>query len=226
MARKASGSRPVSCNSVGRALHRLDHERPAHVPCQPHLHARLNECLGDQEEVGGPRAREAGHRILEALGQPHDGPDGRQHVLGPGQVPRRGEGAARYRRHPGPDQGGGVGHRPHHHRLTAERGLEPRAGHAGHNGEDASHPGGPEGTAGSFGRVGLHRQHRTGDPLALRRPGCRPRGRPGRAVPGRPRPARRGARPPAPPRPRPPGRPTANGAGRRGGRLPSSRRRQ
>ena len=154
---RARGPSPAS--RAAEPTHRLDDERAADLARQAHLHPRLHERLGHQEEVGRPRAREPGHRIEQALGQADDRPHRRQHVLGPGQVLRRGERAARDRRHPGPDQRGRVGHRPDHDRLAAEGRLEalgrarrPRWRAAG------SPRSTPEGAAGPLRRVGLHRQ--------------------------------------------------------------------
>ncbi len=211
----------------GRAHHRLDHQGPADVPGQAHLHARLDERLGDQEEVGRARAREAGHRIEQALGQADDGarrPTGRPRPR-PGRPTWR-RTRRRWRVTPAPTRAGVLGMA----RTTA--GSPPSAasrrahGHAGHDGEDPGDPGGAEGAAGALGRVGLDRQHGAGDPLAgaVEQPGL---GRGDVRRPGwTPPPARPGAPPPARRRP---GRPTPahpSGAARPAGRRPSSRRRR
>ena len=124
IARSASGSRPVWVSRRGRAAHRLDDEGAADLAGQAHLHPGLHQSFGHEEQVGRSPAREAGHRIEQALGQAHDRAHGREHVLGPGQVVGGGEGTARHRRHPGPDQGRGVGHGPHDGGLAAQGSLQ------------------------------------------------------------------------------------------------------
>ena len=186
MARSASGSRPVSCKQGGRAQHRLDHERPAHLAGQAHLHARLDERLGDEEEVGRARPREPGDRIEQALGQADD------RARRPTGRPRPRPGRARWRRTrptiavtPAPTRAGVLGMA----RTTA--GSPPSAasrrgaGHAGHDGEQpASRPVDPEGAAGRLRRVGLHRQHGAARSARRRRRAARARAPPRRAGPG------------------------------------------
>ena len=214
------------CQQLGGAAHGLDHERPAHLTRQAHLHARLHEGLGDQEEVGRARAREAGHRIEQALGQAHHRPDGREHVLGPGQIVRGGEGPPGYGRHAGADESRRVGHRPHDRRLATERGLEPRSWARRRRWRARGSRRSPRGPGRPL------RPRRASPPGRPRRcarpppPAGRPRGHGARASPGTSRSARRGARPPAPPRPRRPARPNRSAGALRAARLPFCRHRR
>ena len=70
----------------GRAEQRLERERLGDVARQAREHAGLDQRLGDEEDVGGAGARQAGDGVERRLRHAHDGADGAEDLLGPREV--------------------------------------------------------------------------------------------------------------------------------------------
>ena len=164
LARNALGLPPGLGEQARPSPHCLDHQRAAHVTGEAHLHARLDERLGHQEEVGRARAREPGDRVERAA-----------RAAAPPCPPRRAASSAQARsaavaneppddrRHAGADRGRACSAWP---RTTA--GSPPSAASRRWQGTPATiestrgDAGDAERAAGPLGLVGLDREHGAG----------------------------------------------------------------
>ena len=135
----------------GRAEHGAHHQAAAHLPGEAGGHPAVDHGLGHQEDVGRARARDTGHRVEVALGQPDHRAHRPEDPLGPVEVGGGGLAPSGDGGHPRPDQGRGVGHGPDHHVPRAEGRLQPGRRQAGH---DREHPADPDGGQGAQHRLG------------------------------------------------------------------------
>mmetsp|Transcript_59605 Transcript_59605/g.156719 ORF Transcript_59605/g.156719 Transcript_59605/m.156719 type:complete len:301 (-) Transcript_59605:22-924(-) len=98
----------------------LRREAQRHGPRQASVHAGVGERLYEHVDVGGPGAREAGHRVQQVLGDAMGDAHGREHAVDELQLPLEAALAPRVRGGGLADQAGSVGHHADHLGLLSD----------------------------------------------------------------------------------------------------------